>query len=161
MNTKAIADKATVEKAILERDIKTHQGRFNEIQGRLDEASRNLSDLEVIRNRLSAENGDLNRRLDDADSQIGQLQKMKVSLETQLSDALKMSEDETKERLLILSKFRHVEAAKEGLKQHLDEAMEEKEDVMRQLSRANADAAMWRSKYECTFLTKFSHFFLL
>ena len=42
--------------------------------------------------------------------------------------------------------FRSMESEKESMRQHLDEALEEKEDTMRQLSRANGDAALWRSK---------------
>ena len=42
--------------------------------------------------------------------------------------------------------FRTMESEKESMRLHLDEALEEKEDTMRQLSRANGDAALWRSK---------------
>lgn len=42
--------------------------------------------------------------------------------------------------------FRTMESEKESMRQHLDETLEEKEDIMRQLSRANGDAALWRSK---------------
>ena len=45
-----------------------------------------------------------------------------------------------------VSCFRTMESEKESMRQHLDEALEEKEDTMRQLSRANGDAALWRSK---------------
>ena len=57
-----------------------------------------------------------------------------------------MSEDETKERMQLMSRYRNVEAEKEAMRQHLEEAVEEKEDIMRQLSRSNGEAALWRSK---------------
>ena len=76
------------------------------ISGRLEEAARNLSDLEVLRGRLTSENSDLDRKLQEADSQVGQLQKLRVSLETQLNDALKLAEDETKERVQLMSRYR-------------------------------------------------------
>ena len=44
--------------------------------------------------------------MDEADSQVGQLQKMRISLETQLSDALRLAEDETKERVQLMSRYR-------------------------------------------------------
>ena len=44
--------------------------------------------------------------MDEADSQVGQLQKMRISLETQLNDALRLAEDETKERVQLLSRYR-------------------------------------------------------
>ena len=102
--------------------------------------------MEVLRGRLTSDNTELERKLDEADSQVGQLHKLRVSLETQLSDALKLVEEETKERVQLMSRYRTMETDKESMRQHLDEALEEKEDMMRQLSRANGDAALWRSK---------------
>ena len=39
-----------------------------------------------------------------------------------------------------------MESERESIRQHLEEALEEKEDVMRQLSRANGEAVLWRAK---------------
>ena len=55
---------------------------------------------------MTSENSDLDRKLQEADSQVGQLQKLRVSLETQLNDALKLAEDETKERVQLMSRYR-------------------------------------------------------
>ena len=60
----------------------------------------------MIRNRLTSHNTELERKMDEADSQVGQLQKMRISLETQLNDALRLAEDETKERVQLMSRYR-------------------------------------------------------
>ena len=146
MSSKSACDKLTVDKALLDRDLKNTNLKFQDAQLKLDEASRNLIDLETIRNKLSTQNSELERKLDEADIQTSQLNKIKVSLETQLADAVRLAEDESKERLQLMSKFRTVESDRESMRQHLEEALEEKEDIMRQLSRANGDAALWRSK---------------
>ena len=73
---------------------------------------------------------------------------MKVSLETQLADSQRNAEDEARERLQLLSRFRNLESERESIRQHLEEALEEKEDVMRQLSRANGEATLWKAKYK-------------
>ena len=70
-----------------------------------------------------------------------------MSLETQLADAIRLAEDEAKERLHLMSKFRNAESDRESMRQHLEETLEEKEDMMRQLSRANGEATLWRSKW--------------
>jgi myosin heavy chain 6/7 len=152
MNGKSVADKLNVDRAIMERDSKATAAKLSEAQFRLDEASRNLSDLEAIRNRLSGENGDLERKLDEADSQVAQLNKTKISLETQLADSQRMAEVEAKERLQLMSKYRSMESDRESMRQHLEEALEEKEDIMRQLSRANGETSIWRAKYACIIL---------
>ncbi len=45
-----------------------------------------------------------------------------------------------------MSRYRTLEGDRDSMRQHLEEALEEKADVMRQLARANSDAMMWRSK---------------
>ena len=96
--------------------------------------------------KLSGDNCDLERRLDEADSQVSQLSKLKASLETQLSHAIKMADDEAKERLQLMSRYRMVESDREALRQHLEDALEGKEEISRQLSRANGEVALWRAK---------------
>ena len=77
-NSKAQSDKLAMEKAVLERDAKGAHHKLNEAQLRLDEAARNLSDLESLRNKLLGENGELERKMDEALSQVSQLNKIKV-----------------------------------------------------------------------------------
>ena len=78
MNAKAREDKVNMEKSVLERDAKVVQNKLNDAQLRLDEASRNLSDLEILRNKLIGTNGDLERKLDESQTQVSQLNKIKV-----------------------------------------------------------------------------------
>ena len=165
MSSKAMYDKMNVEKALLDRELKSSNQKFQDVQLRLDEAGRNLSDLEIIRNKLTSQNLEFERKLDEAETQTSQLSKLKVrflnfvikglalicfyfqvSLETQLADAIRLAEDEAKERLHLMSKFRNAESDRESMRQHLEETLEEKEDMMRQLSRANGEATLWRSK---------------
>ena len=146
MKAKSHSDQLHVEKAIWDRETKSYQSKLHEAQLRLDDASRNLADLEVARNKLSSENSSLERKYEQSEQQVGALQKLRISLETQLADAVKLAEDESKDRMQLLSKFRYIEAELDAVRQHLDEVMQEKEDLMRQLSKANGDAAFWRSK---------------
>ncbi len=52
-----------------------------------------------------------------------------------------------KERCLLLSRFRQLESECSSLKHSLDDTIEAKADLQRQLSKATADATMWRAKY--------------
>lgn len=148
LDSKAMADRFNVERAQMERDVKSMTSKLHDSQLRLEEAGRNLSSLEAIRNKLSGDNCDLERKLDEADSQVSQLSKLKVSLETQLSHAIKMADDEAKERLQLLSRYRVIESDREAMRQHLEDALEGKEEIARQLSRANGEVALWRAKYD-------------
>lgn len=52
------------------------------------------------------------------------------------------------ERAAILGKFRNLEHDLDNLRESVEEEQEAKADFQRQLSKANAEAQLWRSKYE-------------
>lgn len=72
------------------------QQNTNEIQARLDESNRTLNDYDAAKKKLVVENADLLRQLEEAESQIGQLTKMKLSLTNQLDDTRKLADDESR-----------------------------------------------------------------
>merc|ERR1719225_1525331 len=76
------------------------------------------------------------------------LQKVKINLSSQLEDIKRMCEDEAKERQSLLGKFRTLEHEYDGVKEHFDDEMQQKEEAARQLQKMMADADHWRSKYE-------------
>merc|ERR1711915_315313 len=66
----------------------------------------------------------------------------------QHEDAKKMADDESRERATLLGKFRNLEHDIQSLREKLDEEADAKGDIHRQLSKANAEAQMYRAKYE-------------
>ncbi len=52
------------------------------------------------------------------------------------------------ERATLLGKFRNVEHDLDTMREQIEEEAEAKADFQRQLSKANAEAQMWRAKYE-------------
>lgn len=70
------------------------QHQINEIQSKLDEANRTLNDFDATKKKLAVENTDLLRQVEEAESQIGQLSKLKLSLTNQLDDTRKLADDE-------------------------------------------------------------------
>merc|ERR1719154_924548 len=121
---------------------------LNDSQSKLDEANRTLNDFDATKKKLAVENADLLRQLEDAETQNSMLGKMKLSLTNQLDDTRKLADDESRERATILGKFHNLEHDIDGLRDGLDEEGDLKADLQRQLSKANAEAQMWRAKYE-------------
>ena len=68
----------------------------NEVQAKFDEANRSLNDFDAAKKKLQIENSDLLRQLEDAESQISQLSKLKISLTTQLEDTKRMADEEAR-----------------------------------------------------------------
>lgn len=66
------------------------------MQSKADEANRTLNDLDAAKKKLSIENSDLLRQLEEAESQVSQLSKIKVSLTTQLEDTKRLADEEAR-----------------------------------------------------------------
>merc|ERR1719197_69349 len=76
------------------------------------------------------------------------LAKLKHNLGDQLSEARAVADNEAKERQSLLGKYRNAEHEVAGMKDHYDEEVSSKENVIRQMSKANAEAEMMKLRYE-------------
>merc|ERR1711884_645887 len=104
--------------------------------------------------KIAAENADLLRQLQELENQANMLGKLNAQLQTQLDEARHVADDEAKERAALLGKFKNLEHELDGVKEHLDEESGIKEDLLRQVAKANNEADMWRSKYETEGIAK-------
>ncbi|XP_071512368.1 myosin heavy chain, muscle-like [Panulirus ornatus] len=147
-DAKSALDGLARDKAAAEKTAKQLQQQLSELLSKCDESNRTLSDFDAAKKKLHAENGDLLRQLEEAESQIGQLSKIKLSFTNQLEDTRKFSDEESRERATLLGKYRNLEHDIDGLREQLEGESEAKGSIQRMLSKANADAQMWRSKYE-------------
>ena len=69
-----------------------------EVNMKLDEASRTLNDFDGQKKKLAVENGDFLRHLEEAETQVNQLNNLKLTLTTQLEDTKKAADDEGRVR---------------------------------------------------------------
>ncbi|XP_057329271.1 myosin heavy chain, muscle isoform X18 [Microplitis mediator] len=145
---RASVDHLSNEKAAQEKIAKQLQHQLNEAQGKLEELNRTVNDFDAAKKKLSIENSDLLRQLEEAESQVSQLSKIKISLTTQLEDTKRLADEESRERATLLGKFRNLEHDLDNIREQVEEEAEGKADLQRQLSKANAEAQLWRSKYE-------------
>ncbi|XP_044596096.1 myosin heavy chain, muscle isoform X11 [Cotesia glomerata] len=145
---RASVDHISNEKAAQEKIAKQLQHQLNEAQGKLEELNRTVNDFDAAKKKLSIENSDLLRQLEEAESQVSQLSKIKISLTTQLEDTKRLADEESRERATLLGKFRNLEHDLDNIREQVEEEAEGKADLQRQLSKANAEAQLWRSKYE-------------
>ncbi|XP_022228109.2 myosin heavy chain, muscle isoform X24 [Drosophila obscura] len=146
--TRTACDQLGRDKAAQEKIAKQLQHTLNEVQSKLDETNRTLNDFDASKKKLSIENSDLLRQLEEAESQVSQLSKIKISLTTQLEDTKRLADEESRERATLLGKFRNLEHDLDNLREQVEEEAEGKADLQRQLSKANAESQIWRSKYE-------------
>merc|ERR1711972_1150163 len=135
-------------KASAEKSNKGLLGSLNDANKKVEEANLTLGDFENNKRKIAAENADLLRQLQELENQANMLSKLKAQLQTQLDEARVVADGEAKDRAALLGKFKNLEHELDGVKEHLDEESGIKEDLLRQVAKANNEADMWRSKYE-------------
>merc|ERR1711937_642431 len=91
---------------------------------------------------------DLNRQMEEVENTIAALQKNKISLTTQLEDTKKLGDGEARDRASILTKYKNLSTEVENLRIKIDEENEKKNDVLKALSKVQAEIQLWKSKYE-------------
>merc|ERR1719460_1872519 len=74
--------------------------------------------------------------------------KTKSALVSALDEQKCIADNEAKERVSLLGKFRNMEHMADGLRENYDEEAGAKENLARQLNKALGDADTWRQKYE-------------
>merc|ERR1711902_338856 len=147
-DARAATDEVNRSKASAEKSLKNLQTSLNELSKKIEEANLTLGDMEAHKRKLAAENADLLRQLQELENSANMLAKLKISLADQLSEARAVADNEAKERQSLLGKFRNAEHDVAGMKDHFDEEVSAKENIGRQLSKANAEAEMKKLRYE-------------
>merc|ERR1712180_447945 len=147
-DAKGAMDALAHDKAASEKVFKSVQVNITELTSKLDESSRCLSDFDVTKKKLSVENADLLRQLEESQAAYSQLYKITQSMSAQLEDVKKLAYDENKERVTLLGKFRNLEHDYDGLREQYNEEGDAKWELSRNLQRATAEANMYRAKYE-------------
>lgn len=81
-----------------EKTIKQLQQEVHDLQAKVDEGNRTLSDYDALKKKLTVENLDLLRQVEEAESQLGLMSKLKLSLTNQLEDTRQLLDDESRVR---------------------------------------------------------------
>jgi len=141
-------DRMNIDKAHAEKIGKNIQAQILEIQAKYDECYRCLGDFEANKKKMSSENVDLVRQLEDLEAQIHALSKLTIVYGAQCEDMKNAAKLENRDRVSILNKYRNLEHDFEGLQEQLNDDAENKHALQRELAKASAEASMYRSKYE-------------
>merc|ERR1711892_609555 len=137
-----------------EKSFKSLSGALHDQAKKVEEASLTLGDMLAGQRRVTTENADLLRQLQELEGYANLLVKTKSALVAALDEQKSLADNESKERVSLLAKYRNLEHEADGLKENYDEEVGAKENLGRQLGKAIGDADMWRQKYEIDGLAK-------
>eukprot|EP00092_Neocalanus_flemingeri_P001365 GFUD01001457.1.p1 GENE.GFUD01001457.1~~GFUD01001457.1.p1 ORF type:complete len:1604 (+),score=483.37 GFUD01001457.1:563-4813(+) len=153
-DVRAATDEVARSKASAEKSYRSLVAALNDLNKKVEEANLNLGDIEGAKRRLTVENADVLGQLEELQSTANLLVKTKSALVAALDEQKAIADNEAKERVSLLGKFRNLEHECDGLKQHFDEETVSKENLSRQLMKAQGDADMWRQKFEIDGIAK-------
>merc|ERR1712089_5905 len=141
-------------KASAEKSHRALLANLNDITKRVEEANLVLGDFESSKRRITAENADLLRQVQELNSNASLMVKTKSALIAALDEQKMIADNVAKERVSLLGKYRNLEHASDGLRDNYDEEVASKENLARQLHKALGDADMWKQKYEIDGMAK-------
>merc|ERR1711963_1356395 len=113
--------------ASAEKNLRNLQGGLNDLNKKIEEANLTLGDMEAHKRKLAGENADLLRQLQELENSANMLAKLKLTLADQLTEARAVADNEAKERQSLLGKYRNAEHDVAGMRDHYDEEVSAKE----------------------------------
>lgn len=144
----AQVDNANKDKLVAHKTIEKLEITIHELNIRIEELSRTITEVTAQKSRLTSENLELTKEVHEYKVSLDNVNYVKGQLASQLEDARRRLEDEERRRSSLEQQIHTFEVEIESLKVQLDEESEARLDLERLLSKANADAAAWKSKYE-------------
>ena len=151
---RAAIDEVNRAKASAEKNNKNLLTTLNEVNRKVEEANLTAADFDFAKRKIAAENAELLRQLGEFENQANLLSKLKVGLQSQLDEAKRVADQEARERQNLLGRFKNLDHELSGMKEHYEEEVGLKDDILRQLNKAIQESDMWRLKYEQEALAK-------
>jgi myosin heavy chain 6/7 len=147
-DTRVATEHVLHDRAVAEKNLKGQEVQLQALQKKIDEHVAILNDYESSNKRVTSENANLFTRLEEVLGNASMLQKLKNQLVTQLDDVKRMADDEAKERQSLLGRYRTLEHEFDGIKGHMDDEIQQKDEVGRLLNKTMGEVNHWRAKYE-------------
>ncbi|XP_051932798.1 myosin heavy chain, fast skeletal muscle-like isoform X2 [Hippocampus zosterae] len=135
-------------KGNLEKMCRSLEDQLSEFKSRHEEHVRQFNDISVQRARLTTENGEIGRQLEEKESLVSQLMRSKQGYIHQIEEFKRALEEETKSKNALAHAVQSSRHDCDLLREQYEEELEAKAELQRALSKANSEVAQWRTKYE-------------
>ena len=135
-------------KSASDKSFKGLTAEYNSLSKKLDELQFSLTDFDNAKRKLNAENADLLRQLQELDNTALLNSRNVDSLSSSLLEQKQIYEEESKERTLLLGKYRNLEHQYDGLKENYEDEVMNRENLINQTKKAEMEADLGRKKFE-------------
>ena len=133
-----------------------------DVMAATDEVNRSKASAEKSYRNLFNNLNDLNKKVEEANLHLGDLEALKCRLTVKNAGVLRqlqeLKNNEAKDRQLLLSKYRNLKHKVDVAREALEEEATGREDVLRLNGKAEGDTAAMRQKYEQEAIDKAKEF---
>nr|CAI5819186.1 unnamed protein product [Callosobruchus analis] len=136
------------ERLISVKQVEKLEITVNELNVRIEELNRTVVDITSHKTRLSQENIELTKEVQDIKVNLENANYLKSQLAGQLEDARRRAEDDERRRQILEANLHQVEVELESVRVQLEEESEARLDLERQLVKCQGEVQVWKSKYE-------------
>lgn len=150
----AQVESVTKEKIISIKQVEKCEITINELSIKIEELNRTIVDITSHKTRLSQENVELIKDVQDLKLNLESVTYSRQQVATQLEDARRRLEDDERRRATLEASLHQVEIELESVRVQLEEEAEARLDLERQLVRANG-GCKFRSTLSCCRFTCF------
>jgi chromosome segregation ATPase len=144
----ATCESTNKEKIIHIKHIERLEISVSELNIKIEELNRTILDVTSIRQRISQENLDLTKEVQELKINIESVSYSKSQVLSQLEDARRRLGEDERRRATLEANLRQVEIDLESIRLQLEEESEARLDLERQLNNANGNTALYKNKYE-------------
>nr|XP_002119856.2 myosin heavy chain, cardiac muscle isoform [Ciona intestinalis] len=141
-------ESVTKAKLNYEKMARNLEEQLNETKMKNDNFTKEVNELNAAKARLSSENGEFGRQLEEREHLMAQLTRSKNSSSQQIDELKRVVEEETKAKAALAHAVQASRHDNDLLREQYEEEQEAKAELQRALSKANAEVAQWRNKYE-------------
>lgn len=141
-------ESVTKERVFALKTVERLEVTISEINIRIEELNRTIVDITSQKTRLSQENIELVKEVQDIKVNLENAIYLKSQLAGQLEDARRRAEEDERRRAIIEANLHQVEIELESVRVQLEEESEARLELERQYVKSQGEVQIWKSKYE-------------
>lgn len=144
----AQVDSLNKDKFVQIKQVEKLEVHITELNVRIEELNRTIIDITAHKVRISQENIELIKEVQDLKVNIENVTYLRSQVVTQLEDCRRRLEDEDRRRSTLEAQLHQVGLDLDAVRTQLDEESEIRLDLERQVVKITGEAQGWRNKYE-------------